>query len=385
MAIGMAGRGKMRKRRTKEKKNKGKIEQRENITKEKRKVTVNATGSYKGRMIMYDVLVIGAGPAGSTAAKVLADRGLRVLLAEKCALPRYKSCSGVLIKRSMDLVKLYFGENVPLSVTCEPAENRGMVFTNDCGREYRFAQEGLNVWRSSFDNWLAEKAGDSGNPSEKTMDGFVEVTLQGKETFVEKAAYVLDCEGVVGAVRRRLRKETLECITTYQTFNEGTIDLDPHYFYAYLQPELSEYDAWFNVKDNLLVLGVSVKDPARIPLFYDRFLGYMRERHNLRINRQTKEEKWLMPHVRPGCRIDFGMGRVLFTGEAAGFLNPMGEGISAGMESGFLAANAVAAHFEDPRRVCDVYRDSAAGLKSYMERQWDLVAGMAGTFREMAF
>ncbi len=55
------------------------------------------------------------------------------------------------------------------------------------------------------------------------------------------------------------------------------------------------------------------------------------------------------------------------------------------MESGFLAANAVAAHFEDPRRVCDVYRDSAAGLKSYMERQWDLVAGMAGTFREMAF
>lgn len=41
-----------------------KKEQRENITKEKRKVTVNATGSYKGRMIMYDVLVIGAGPGG---------------------------------------------------------------------------------------------------------------------------------------------------------------------------------------------------------------------------------------------------------------------------------------------------------------------------------
>ena len=389
----MAGRGKMRKRRTKEKKNKGKIEQRENITKEKGKVTVKATGSYKGRMIMYDVLVIGAGPAGSTAAKVLADRGLRVLLAEKCALPRYKSCSGILIKKSMDLVKLYFGEDAPLSVTCEPAENRGMIFTNDCGREYRFAQEGLNVWRSSFDNWLAEKAGESGAQVRdcttvvacEEKEGFVEVTLQGKETFVEKAAYVLDCEGVVGAVRRRLRKETLECITTYQTFNEGTIDLDPHYFYAYLQPELSEYDAWFNVKDNLLVLGVSVKDPARIPLFYDRFLGYMRERHNLRINRQTKEEKWLMPHVRPGCRIDFGMGRVLFAGEAAGFLNPMGEGISAGMESGFLAANAVAAHFEDPRGVCDVYRESAAGLKSYMERQWDLVAGMAGTFREMAF
>ena len=104
----------------------------------------------KKRFTVEEALAIG--PAGSTAAKVLADRGLRVLLAEKCALPRYKSCSGVLIKKSLDLVKLYFGEDAPLSVTCEPAENRGMVFTNDCGREYRFAQEGLNMWRSSFDN-----------------------------------------------------------------------------------------------------------------------------------------------------------------------------------------------------------------------------------------
>ncbi|MCI8439205.1 MAG: FAD-dependent oxidoreductase, partial [Oscillospiraceae bacterium] len=29
---------------------------------------------------MYDVIVVGAGPAGSTAAKVLAERGMRVLL-----------------------------------------------------------------------------------------------------------------------------------------------------------------------------------------------------------------------------------------------------------------------------------------------------------------
>ena len=41
-----------------------------------------------------DVLVVGAGPAGTTAAKVLAGKGFRVLLAERCKLPRYKSCSG---------------------------------------------------------------------------------------------------------------------------------------------------------------------------------------------------------------------------------------------------------------------------------------------------
>jgi flavin-dependent dehydrogenase len=43
-----------------------------------------------------------------------------------------------------------------------PTDNRGMVFTNDAGKEYRFEQEGLNVWRSHFDGWLAGKAKESG-------------------------------------------------------------------------------------------------------------------------------------------------------------------------------------------------------------------------------
>ena len=59
---------------------------------------------------MYDVIVIGAGPAGCTAAKALAEKGYEVLLVEKFKMPRYKSCSGVLIKKSMELVKKYFGE-----------------------------------------------------------------------------------------------------------------------------------------------------------------------------------------------------------------------------------------------------------------------------------
>lgn len=115
---------------------------------------------------MYDVIVIGAGPTGSTAAKILAEKGKKVLLVEKFKMPRYKSCSGQLIKKSIDLVQAYFGEAVPASAMCAPAQSRGMIFTNDNGKEFCFEQAGLNVWRSSFDYWLARKAAEKGRSLE---------------------------------------------------------------------------------------------------------------------------------------------------------------------------------------------------------------------------
>ena len=144
-------------------------------------------------MRMYDVIVVGAGPAGCTASKVLAEKGYKVLLVEKFKMTRYKSCSGVLIKKSMELVKTYFGENVPESAMCTQTDNRGMIFINDIEKEYRFEQEGLNVWRSHFDGWLAKKAKESGAEVRDGMaalscaekDGFVEVSLHGENAFIK--------------------------------------------------------------------------------------------------------------------------------------------------------------------------------------------------------
>lgn len=340
---------------------------------------------------MYDVIVVGAGPAGCTAAKCLAEKGYRVLMVEKFKIPRYKSCSGVLIRKAVGLVKSYFGEDVPESVMCTPVENRGMIMTDDRGREYCFEQDGLNVWRSYFDGWLAKKAEEYGAEVRdgvtalfcREQDGLVEVCLHGEGNDREQARYVLDCEGVVGVLKRKLIGRVPEYITTFQTFYEGSIDLDLCYFYAYLQPEFSEYDAWFNVKDHLLVLGVAVKNRDLIRCYYERFLAYMKKNYRLQISRQIREEQWLMPHIRPGCEVDYGVGRVLFAGEAAGFLNPMGEGISAGMESGYCAASAIVKNFDRPKAILEEYRQSTAELKSYMQRQWSFVGGMAGTFQEM--
>ena len=340
---------------------------------------------------MYDVIVVGAGPAGCTAAKILAESGFRVLLAEKYKLPRYKSCSGQLIQKTLNLVERYFGESPPHSVTCTPAENRGMIFTNDKGKEYRFEQPGLNVWRSLFDEWLAGKAKQIGAElrdetvalSCQEENDAVTVTFKGKSVYTEQARFVLDCEGVVGVLKRKLLNNAPRYITTFQTYNQGSIDLDYHYFYAYLQPNLSEYDAWFNVKDGHLVLGVSVKDTSKIDYYYQNFIAYMKERHGLHIEKQIKTDQWLMPHILPGCKIDYGVGRVLFAGETAGFLNPMGEGISAGMESGYCAAQAIMQHFDDLETVYSNYKERTKSLHNYMKRQWNFVAGIADTFHEM--
>ncbi len=53
---------------------------------------------------MFDVAVVGAGPAGATAALTLARRGLNVALLEKAALPRYKTCGGAVVGRGLALL-----------------------------------------------------------------------------------------------------------------------------------------------------------------------------------------------------------------------------------------------------------------------------------------
>lgn len=49
----------------------------------------------------WDVIVVGAGPAGATAARVAAEKGCATLLLERVAIPRYKTCGGGLIEASL--------------------------------------------------------------------------------------------------------------------------------------------------------------------------------------------------------------------------------------------------------------------------------------------
>lgn len=70
-------------------------------------------------------------------------------------------------------------------------------------------------------------------------------------------------------------------------------------------------------------------------------------------------------------------------GKLPGFLNPMGEGISAGMESGYCIAKSIIQHYDNPDLVYSAYKYNTAELHSYMKRQWNFIAEMSNTFKEM--
>ncbi|MHA7958764.1 geranylgeranyl reductase family protein [Streptomyces sp. L500] len=61
----------------------------------------NAAREAAGESV-WDVVVVGAGPAGASAARAAASEGRRVLLLEKAELPRYKTCGGGIIGPSRD-------------------------------------------------------------------------------------------------------------------------------------------------------------------------------------------------------------------------------------------------------------------------------------------
>ncbi|MEJ2101777.1 MAG: geranylgeranyl reductase family protein [Desulfobacterales bacterium] len=60
----------------------------------------------------FDVLIVGAGPAGATAAFILANNGYKVGIIEKRRFPRFKLCGGLLSQKTIKLLKDIFNMDV---------------------------------------------------------------------------------------------------------------------------------------------------------------------------------------------------------------------------------------------------------------------------------
>ena len=107
----------------------------------------------------WDLLVVGAGPAGATAARVAAEAGLSVLLVERAALPRYKTCGGGLIGYSRKALPADFQVPVRQTITAITFSHNGRKSRTKRDREAVLFEL---VNRADFDHALTEAAVKAG-------------------------------------------------------------------------------------------------------------------------------------------------------------------------------------------------------------------------------
>ncbi|WP_338094648.1 NAD(P)/FAD-dependent oxidoreductase [Methanorbis furvi] len=335
------------------------------------------------------MIISGAGAAGCVAAKILVDAGYSVLVAEKMSLLREKSCNGILIRKAVAIAEDVFGQ-IPQAVRCDPQINMGYTLQNERHVMFTIDGLGMNVWRNLFDYWMAVETDEAGAEIRENTEiiGFrnegdhVVVSLQNEIVTEEKGRVLVGCDGVVSAVRQILRNEKRESIVTYQTYSTGSIDLDPNYFHAYLQPEFSEHAAWCCIKDEFVIVAVSAKDQSMLPEYYQRFKEYLVRELGAEFGDLEREEYGLLPSVTP---TDMGEDRIFLAGDAANFLSPVCEGIA----PAFVSASAFA---EAYKRVCtpgnnpdtallrNAYENNLASSKEFMRRQWTMLGHASPKF-----
>ncbi|NUS16569.1 MAG: geranylgeranyl reductase family protein [Streptomyces sp.] len=107
---------------------------------------------------VWDVVVIGAGPAGASAAHAAAVSGRRVLLLEKAELPRYKTCGGGIIGPSRDALPPGFELPLRDRVHAVTFSLNGRMTRTKRSRQMLF---GL-INRPEFDAALVETAREAG-------------------------------------------------------------------------------------------------------------------------------------------------------------------------------------------------------------------------------
>lgn len=142
-----------------------------------------------------DVIVVGAGPAGATAARLLAAWGTDVLLIEKCKLTRYKPCGGAVTQRTIKLLA-----PLDISPTIETWVQRLTVCDPD-GESFsvELSEKLLaTVMRDKFDTFLADAAIASGAKL-KTREPVVrcELKAEGVEVVTSQRTYF--CRVLIGA------------------------------------------------------------------------------------------------------------------------------------------------------------------------------------------
>ncbi|MFF2076746.1 geranylgeranyl reductase family protein [Kitasatospora sp. NPDC058162] len=321
-----------------------------------------------------DVIVVGAGPAGSTAAYHLARTGLEVLLLEKSAFPREKVCGDGLTPRT---VKQLVDMGIDVSEEAGWLHNKGLRLISghrslefDWPELSAFPGHGLVRRRADFDELLARKAAAAGarlieranvaGPLTDERSGRitgVTAKLGEERRPVEyRAPIVVAADGNstrLSVAMKRYRRTDRAMGVAYRTYFT-TPRHEDRYLEAWLDlrhPDdpahrlLPGYAWVFGMGDGTANVGLGVLDTAKTDLDWRdllrRWCADLPPGYGYHPDAVTEPIR--------GSALPMGLNRqphyadgLLLIGDAGGTVSPgTGEGIAYAMESGRYAAETV--------------------------------------------
>jgi geranylgeranyl reductase family protein len=297
---------------------------------------------------IYAVVIVGAGPAGTAAAKIIKEAGYSLLLIDKAQFPRNKPCAGVLPPR------IYSEVEIPIEI--HERELNGYRLFGPSGEmvESAFTKSGLIVNRTRFDEFLLKRLD---HPVEKMqISGLVNhndnIEVTGK-TKSYRAKIVVGADGVNSIIRKATG------------LSSGTIAMAAQYEVILPKAEIdNRIGNWFEVyytipfgygwlsplRDSIKVGvgGISEELKKNPKQFLNNFIGNPVVKKKIGDGKVENFELHRIPMSGPVSQLT--NERVILVGDAGGFVYPgTGEGIYYAIKSGRLAGEVIIQALEEQR------------------------------------
>jgi geranylgeranyl reductase len=282
-----------------------------------------------------EVVIIGGGPSGATAARHLARGGANVALLEK-DLAFEKPCGGGLFVRAFEEF------DIPVSLITKYVETIDIVSPNNDTASVDIRQDPLGVvHRQEFDaalRKLAKLAGatlihaKANNIAVESDSIHVEARRDDGSSYLIHAQYLIAADGVHSPVRKQLLDETPSRVLTYYAdLPEQESAACQFWFGDDISPK---HYAWIFPHYQGINIGLIADDKHRMRQFYHRLF----ERASLK-GKPPKPKGYFIPYWKP---MTLYRDRVFYVGDSASLVLPFTyEGIYYALQSGRLAAQAI--------------------------------------------
>jgi flavin-dependent dehydrogenase len=296
-----------------------------------------------------DVLIVGGGPAGSSCAWGLRQRGLDVVVLDRAAFPRDKICAGWITPQVCESLEIDTADYKKTRIL-QPIAGFAVERAGDAQVLVDFDEVvSYGIRRCEFDHYLLERCGAGLRLEEPLLDVQREAGRFVANGEVS-ARFLVGAGGHFCPVARGLgirpgQGEPTTIVAREVEFEmslgqQTTCTTRPNLPELVFEPDLKGF-GWVVRKGDWLNIGIGRQDQVAFPAQVDRFLDWLVGRGRIPggTPRRLQGHAYLLYGEAPRPLAHDG---VLLVGDAAGLAyGHSGEGIRPAVESGLLAARAI--------------------------------------------